>query len=168
MSVTNSPVRRKTMKSFGISTLAMLSKTERSYFCSHSSLGAEQPGSARLPVSGRASVTIASSSTHSARARASVPSIAGRSSRSCLSSSVMPCVCPATPMPERRANPAGASARTRATASSVACHHSSGLCSRQPGCGAEHASRTEASASVRSAPSHRTARTRPMPRSIPR
>ena len=69
------------MKSFGISTLAMLSKTERSYFCSHRSLGAVKLGSAMLPVMLRELVTIASSSRHSARARVSLHRMAGRSRR---------------------------------------------------------------------------------------
>ena len=54
---------------------------QRDIQCSQSSFGAVKLGSAMLPVMLRELVTMASSSTHSARARVSLHNIAGRNRR---------------------------------------------------------------------------------------
>ncbi len=96
-----------------------------------------KPGMAILPAMRRASGQAASIAAHSAAARPSFHRIAGRSTSSRLSSSVAPCIWPASPMPATFAMAGPCSAARASSVAQQACHHISGPCSDQPGRGRE-------------------------------
>ena len=132
---------------------------------SHSSFGAVNPVSARLPVSeiSRSSPIVRSISAHSAAVRWSFHRIAGRSTRSSASSATSPCIWPESPIP------AGGPAAPRSSPStrSLAVHQSSGSCSAHPGCGVESGYSTSARASTVPASSIATPLTAEVPTSSP-
>ena len=88
------------------------------------------PGIMMLPVMAREEGSRRSSSRHSSAERPSFQRMAGRSGRSCASSSVAPCIWPERPTARTLARAAPGSALTART---VACHQASGDCSENPG-----------------------------------
>jgi hypothetical protein len=88
----------------GSNTRATRRKTSGSCAATHSSFGAVKPGIARLPVIARLCGARRSSSAHSAPLRPSFHKMAARRTRSPLSSSVAPCICPDSPMARTAAN----------------------------------------------------------------
>src|SRR6185437_5637762 len=147
----------------------MRANTSGSCLRNHSSFGAVNPGIARLPVIARKSARL-SSSAHSASLRPSFHRIAGRSTWPRESSSVAPCICPLSPIASIAAGAISSCtscSNSWSIALSVACHHCSGSCSDQRGCGCD--TLNGASTLARNAPSRSssTALTAEVPRSMP-
>src|SRR6185369_9847516 len=109
-----------------------------------------------------------SSAAHSANARPSFQSIAGRSTRCPASSSTAPCICPDRPMARTAASACGARPRSCSIAWHRASHQSCGSCSLHCGCGREISSAASASATTRWLSSSNTSLTPEVPRSMPR
>ena len=109
-----------------------------------------------------------SRSAHSAEARPSSQSRAGRIGRSVSSSSVTPSIWPESPMlcTERRA--AGWRLASESSACCTAFHQSCGFCSDHSGCGRAMAIGASASSTIRSASSMSTALAEDVPMSMPR
>ena len=100
----------------------------------HSSLGAVNPGSMRLPVQARrcASPRRSSTALHWDSQRPSFQSWAGRMQSPWASRATSPCICPARPTASIAPGSMRAASRAAATAWRVLRHQSSGSCSLHP------------------------------------
>ena len=123
------------------------------------------PGIMMLPVMARDKGSRRSSSRHSSAERPSFQRMAGRSGRSCASSSVAPCIWPERPTARTLAR---AAPERPLTARTVACHQPSGSCSENPGAGRLTSSGAAAEAATVPCSVRSTALTLEVPMSMPR
>ena len=150
----------------GKRTLSILVNISGSLFRTQLSLGAVKPGKTVLPDTSRTRFA-PSSRAASFSERTSFHRMHGRSTCPDTSSSVAPCIWPATPIPFNAAN-SGNCERSSATAQSSAMIQSAGSCSDQPGLGFDTPYSRWADPTGVPLSSTSSARKPEVPRSIPR
>src|SRR3990167_9410989 len=123
---------------------------------------------ARLPVMAARSGTSRVSCSHCAPLRPSFHRMAGRSTLSCSSSKVAPCIWPERPMPRSRARACGCSRCSWSITASSACHQAAGSCSDHMACGRCTVSGARAVAMTSCCSDSSRALSSEVPRSIPR